>query len=410
MNAMTIDPPSDTRAERAPDLLPPGWLDYRNTGTRVLLRPGVVDSVGDEMAALGCERVMVICGGNTRRSRLFERVMAALGPRAVTVYDQVVEHSSVDLVTQGAERARELRVDGLLAVGGGSASDSAKAIAILLGEGGKLEDHASRFEPPDRFFPKPLPAPKLPIATVVTTASAAEVTPGLGIRDAQGRKLLFWDNTLANRLIVLDPQANVEVPVPVMATTAMNGFAHSVEGLYSRLRNPISDGLALHSIRLFMDALPRMVQDPTSLDARAGVLTAAHLSGMVISNARVGIHHAVCHCLGAKGGLSHGVANSVMLPHAMAYNLPVAERELAAMAPALGVPPGPAREMASAAIERVRELQRLARVPTRLRDTGLDRGLLPVIAQHTMADRGLYFNPRRTDSAEAVLQLLEAAW
>lgn len=408
MNAMTNK--ESPRAERAPDLLPPGWLDYRNTGTRVLLRPGVVDTVGDEMAALGCERVMVVCGGNTRRSKLFERVMSALGSRAVKVYDQVVEHSSVDMVTQGAALARELRVDGLLAVGGGSASDTAKAIAILLGEGGRLEEHASRFEPPDRFFPKPLPAPKLPLATVVTTASAAEVTPGLGIRDAQGRKLLFWDNTLAMRLIVLDPEANVEVPVPVMATTAMNGFAHSVEGLYSRLRNPISDGLALHSIRLFMDALPRMVQDPASVDARAGVMTAAHLSGMVISNARVGIHHAMCHCLGARGGLSHGVANSVMLPHAMAYNLPVAERELAAMAPALGVPPGPSREMAQAAIEQVRALQRQARVPTRLRDTGLDRSLLPAIAQDTMADRGLYFNPRRTDSVEAVVQLLEEAW
>lgn len=409
MSAMT-NSNSETGAQRAPDMLPAGWLDYRNTGTRVLLRPGVVDTLGTEMATLGCERVMVVCGGNTRRSRLFERVMAALGPRAITVYDQVVEHSSVDMVTRGAELARELRVDGLLAVGGGSASDTAKAIAILLGEGGHLEEHASRFIPPDQFFPKPLPAAKLPLAAVVTTASAAEVTPGLGVRDAQGRKLLFWDNTLAMRLIVLDPEANVEVPVRVMATTAMNGLAHSVEGLYSRLRNPISDALALHSIRLFRQSLPRMAQDPANVDARAGVLTAAHLSGMVISNARVGIHHAVCHCLGARGGLSHGVANSVMLPHAMAYNLPVCERELATMAPALGVAPGTEPEMALAAIEQVRELQRLAQVPTRLRDTGLDRSLLAAIAQDTMSDRGLYFNPRRTDSADAVMALLEAAW
>jgi alcohol dehydrogenase class IV len=108
---------SDTGAQRAPDMLPAGWLDYRNTGTRVLLRPGVVDTLGTEMATLGCERVMVVCGGNTRKSRLFERVMAALGPRAITVYDRVVEHSSVDMVTHGAELARELRVDGLLVLG-----------------------------------------------------------------------------------------------------------------------------------------------------------------------------------------------------------------------------------------------------------------------------------------------------
>lgn len=401
---------NDDTPQRSPDILPAGWLDYRNTGTRVLLRPGVIDTLGAEAAALGCERVMVICGGNTRRSKLFERVLKALGPRAALVFDRVVEHSSTDMVTQGAELAREHRIDGLLAVGGGSASDSAKGIAILIGEGGRLEDHATRFEPPDRFFPKPLPAPKLPIITVVTTASAAEVTPGLGIRNAEGRKLLFWDNTLASRLIVLDPEANVEVPVGVMATTAMNGFAHCIEGLYSRLRNPISDALALHGIRLFMDALPRMVSEPQNVDARAGVLTAAHLSGMVISNARVGIHHAICHCLGAAGGLSHGVANSIMLPHAMAYNLPVVPRELAGIAEAMGVTEGGEADKARAAIDKVRELQQRAKVPTRLRDTGLDSALLPAIAEHAMVDRGVYFNPRRTESVDAVLRLLKEAW
>lgn len=399
-----------TRAVRAPDILPFGWLDYRNSGTRVLLRPGVVATLGQEVAALGCQRVMVTCGPNTRRSPIFRQAVAALGERTAIVFDEVVEHSSTAMVTRGAQLARELGVDGLVAIGGGSASDTAKGIAILLAEGGELAQHASKFEPPDKFIPKPLPAPKLPIVAVVTTASGAECTPGLGIKDEAGRKLLFWDNTLSCRLIVLDPEANVTTPVQVMATTAMNGFAHCVEGLYSRLRNPISDAIALHGIRLFMDALPRMVKNPGDVDARAGVLTAAHLGGTVIANARVGIHHAICHCLGAAGGLSHGVANSIMLPHAMEYNLPVARQELANMAGAMGVVAGSEAERAQAAIDRVRGLQRDAGVPTRLRDSGLDRAKLPQIAQHALADRGLYFNPRRTDSIAPVLALLEAAW
>src|SRR6185437_4215878 len=114
--------------------------------------------------------------------------------------------------------ARRERVDALVAVGGGSASDTAKAIAILLAEGGRIEEHASRFEPPDRFFPTPLPNPKLPVISIPTTASAAEVTPGLGIRDpATGAKLLFWDVKLASRVILLDPEANLEVPAALMA-------------------------------------------------------------------------------------------------------------------------------------------------------------------------------------------------
>ena len=138
------------------------------------------------------------------------------------------------------------------------------------------------------------------------------------------------------KVLVLDPQANCSVPVPVMASSAMNGFAHCAEGLYSRLRNHVSEGLALQGIRLFSRWLPEMVRAPDLVDARAGVLTAAHLSGMVISNARVGIHHAVCHCLGARGNLSHGVANSIMLPHALAYNLEDATPALALMAQAMG--------------------------------------------------------------------------
>ena len=386
-------------------------MEYQNTAARVVQRSGAIDDLGREVAALGCQRVLVVCGGSTRRSALYERGNKSLGSLVVGLFEKVVEHSSTVLVTEAAAMARDLRVDGIVAIGGGSASDTAKGIAILLAEGGRIEEHASRFVPPDQFFPKHLPNPKVPVISVPTTASAAEVTPGLGLRDPQGRKLLFWDVKLASRLIVLDPQANCSVPVGVMASSAMNGFAHCAEGLYSRLRNQVSEGLALQGIRLFGRYLPEMVRAPDSVDARAGVLMAAHLSGMVISNARVGIHHAVCHCLGARGNLPHGVANSIMLPHALAYNLDDATPALVLMAQAMGCEPrGSERDMALAGIEAVRVLQHAAQVPTRLRDTGLDRAMLPAIAADTLLDRGIFFNPRRTETAAPILSLLEKAW
>lgn len=397
----------------APPLRGDGGFDYQNTSTRVVLKPGAIDDLPQLIGQLGCQRLMLICGPNTRRTRLFARVHDALGGAVAIVLDRVAEHSSTTLVTEAAALARAHAVDGLLAVGGGSASDTAKGIAILLGEGGMIEQHASSFTPPDQFVPRPLPSPKLPIIAVPTTASAAEVTPGLGLKDPQGRKLLFWDNTLACRLIVIDPLAATEVPPAILAATAMNGFAHCVEGLYSRLRNPISEALALHGITLFSKWLPRMVTEPDSVEARAGVLTAAHLSGMVISNSRVGIHHAICHCLGARGGLSHGVANSIMLPHCVAYNIPVAGAQIARIGAAMDAETFPQQHGSGDplhAVEAIRGLQRLAQVPSRLRDTRLDRKLLTAIAEDTMRDRGLYFNPRRTDTVATVLQLLEEAW
>jgi alcohol dehydrogenase len=395
-----------------PPITPTGWMAYQHTAARVVLKPDALDDLGTETDALGCRRVMLVCGQNTARTNLFRKAREVLGSRVVATLDRVVEHSSTDLVTEAAGMARASGVDGFVAVGGGSASDTAKGIAILLAEGGSIEDHASTFVPPDKFYPKELHKPKLPVVAVPSTASGAECTPGLGIRNAKGEKRLFWHIKLACRLIVLDPVANLEVPAPLLATTSMNGFAHCAEGLYSRLRNPVSEAIALHGARMFTSAVPAMVEEPDNPEHRAAVLAAAHLGGLVISNARVGIHHAICHCLGAAGGLPHGVANAIMLPHALAYNLPVATGQLAKLGEAMGANPASRSEsaMAEAAIEAVRELQRRSRVPTRLRDVGLARDRLPVIAEHTLHDRGLFFNPRRTESAEPILAILEEAW
>lgn len=402
---MTTSLPLDAASEPTPFL-------YDQPRSRVLLRPGAIEALGDEVGLLGCRRVMVVSGGRSARSALYAAAMRSLGEKVVLTLKDVQPHSSTELVTRAARMAREAGIDGLVAIGGGSSSDTAKGIAIVLAEGDPIERHASRFEPPDRFFPTELHQPKLPVIAVPTTASAAEVTPGLGLRDPQGRKLLFWDVKLASRLVVLDPQANVEVPVELMASTAMNGFAHCAEGLYSRLRNTVSEALALQGIRLFAQWLPRMRREPESVAARAGVMSAAWLSGAVISNARVGIHHAVCHCLGARGGLGHGEANSIMLPHALAFNLEAAPAEIARMGAAMGVDTRgmDVRQAAQAAIAAVRALQAAAGVPTRLRDTRLERHLLSAIAQDTLHDRGLYFNPRRVHDPADILDLLNQAW
>jgi alcohol dehydrogenase class IV len=188
----------------------------------------------------------------------------------------------------------------------------------------------------------------------------------------------------------------------------MNALAHCIEGLYSRVRNPISEGLALQGLRLLDPAL-RAVHDATTDEshgrARLDALVAAHISGLVISNARVGIHHGVCHVLGALGGLPHGVANSVLLPHAIRFNRDVAAEPLRLAGQALGC----GGDGESVAVH-VAGLQRAIGVPARLRDTGLERALLPAIAHEAMGDRGLYFNPRAVSGPEEVMALLEAAW
>jgi alcohol dehydrogenase class IV len=352
---------------------------HRSPASRVVFRPGALAALPAELDLAGIRRPLVISGKRTAASALFKQIPGEY----LRVLD-VPEHSSVETVERIAGLAREQRVDGFVAVGGGSASDTAKAAAILLGEGGRLEDHASRFSPPASLHVPVLKAPKLPVVAVPCTASGAEVTPGLGIR-AGGRKLLFTDLQVASRLILIDPEANVCVPAALMLSTGMNGLAHCIEGLYSRIRTPVTDALCLYGIDLFADALPRVWREPESVEARAALLAAAHVSGLVLLNARTCLHHAICHALGALTGVPHGAANAVMLPHAAAFNH-------------------------SPHVTRIRELQADTGVPTTLRELNVPRHALAQVAEKVMEERGVYFNPRPVPAAAVVEQLLEEAW
>jgi alcohol dehydrogenase class IV len=335
-------------------------------------------------------------------------VRSSVAALAFAEHTGIPEHSPIADVLRLRELAREHGADGFIAIGGGSASDACKAAALWLAEGGELEQHATRFVPPDRLHVPPLHAPKLPIVAIPTTLSAAEVTGGGSVRTADGRKLVLVDARLAARLVVIDPPACTDVPAPIFLASGMNGLAHCIEGFYSRVRTPITSALALHAARMFMEALPAVADEPGCAEARGRALIAAHLSGQVLLNARSCVHHATCHALGAVAGIAHGVANSIVLPHAMAFNAAdaQAQADLAECATALGA----SHPSAAAAVERVQWLQARIGVPTRLRDTGMARALLPEVARKVMGEKGLYVNPRRVAGPQEIQHMLEQAW
>jgi alcohol dehydrogenase class IV len=403
MTTSSASPAAILRPQQAAPL-PPAFVE-RTSALRLVMGAGAIDMLGDELAALGISRPMILSGARMRESRLFARVLESLAGSRIELTAPVPAHSSVELVERLAEQARQAGVDGFVAVGGGSASDSAKAIALLLGEGGRLADHAVRFTPPATLIAPPLRAPKLPIVAIPGTASGAEVTVSLGIRDSGGAKLLFSDPRLAASLVVIDPRANLEIPAHLMCATAMNGLAHCIEGLYSRERSPLAELFAIDAITRFAAAMPAVRRQPDDESARAALLYAGHLSGRVLVHARTALHHAVCHAIGSVTGAGHGDANAVLLPHAVGFNEPAAPEALARAAAALG-----AAHDATALVPALRRLQADAGVPTHLRDIGVPRDALPRIAAKTMGERGLLFNPRPVTDVAEVHALLEAAY
>jgi len=387
---------------------------YRGFPQALITGTGALASVAEEIERNGYRRVALLSSPSVAAGESFRRVREQLQEtEIVETFSEIRPHAPIADTEALATRLAAAPPDAIVALGGGSVSDTAKACSILLAEGGRLEEHCSTFTPPDRLVAPTLPHPKIPVLAVPTTLSGAEMTPGGGATNPDGVKRVFWDPKVAVSVAVFDPGVLAETPRDLIVTTAMNGLAHCAEGLYSRTKNPVSTGLALRGAQLFAAGLTRLAQSPgPDESALLQLAEAAALGGMVISHARVGLHHAVCHVLGAYCGLGHGTANAVMLPYVLRYNEPATVGEQRALAAALetGLNGAGALGSDATAADRVAEVEQIAGAPRSLREVGISEDDLSEVARRTMSDRGLFFNPRRVEDVAEVRGILARAW
>jgi alcohol dehydrogenase len=367
---------------------------------------GAIDTVPAELRTLRASSVALLGSPRSLASAAGQATRKALADFEIRhEFGTVAPHAPIAATEALARELAAEPPDALVAVGGGSVSDTAKAVAILLAEGFPLADKCSTFAPPDHFTHVQLDAPKIPVLSVPTTLSGAEVTPGGGATTAEGIKRVFWDQKVASRVVIYDPDLIADVPVDLLLTSGMNGLAHCAEALYSKTASPLSDALAEAGARRFAAALPELRQAST-VGTRTAALAAACIGGLAISTARVGLHHAICHVIGAAYGVPHGVANSVLLPYVLDYNRDATEERQRVLAGALGA--GLGAEGSAARL--VALVQQRAGVPATLAEAGLAEADLARVADEVMQDRGLYFNPKPVPDAAAVLRVLRRAW
>ncbi len=299
--------------------------------TKVIFGNGSsAQEVESEMSALGCSRAVVVTDPGIIQAGLLEKITASLGGKCVGVYSDIPQDTGIEVVDRAAAFAKEKGADMVISVGGGSVIDTAKGLCILLTEGGSLRDFEGI---------QLLTRPQTPHIVIPTTAgTGSEVTWAAVIFDkSKGQKILIVESFIAPRVAILDPTLTVKLPPLLTASTGMDAFCHAVEALTSLQREPIADALALHAIRLLDQFLPQCVQNGHDLAARGQVQLAATMAGWAFGNALVGLVHAMAHSIGAVAHVPHGIANGILLPHCMAYNLPDGQEVYAEVAKGLGV-------------------------------------------------------------------------
>jgi alcohol dehydrogenase class IV len=380
---------------------------------RLVMGNGSMDALPEVLADLGVRRVLVLCGKTVANGELLERARAALGERYCGVFDQVTSHTPLPMVEQALAAVRANEADAIVSIGGGSAIDAGKGVALLSMTGGKpLDAYLVRQTAQGRLLQDRLPAPVMPhIAIPTTSGSASEVMPTAGIRNpAERRKLLFWDDALIPQAVILDPQMAIHTGPVLTAASGMTAVARCVESLYSISRNPLAEGLALHALRLLYRNLPVAVAEPGNVAARYECQVACAMSGVAAINSMVSVVHALGHIVGGKYGLQHGVSHAILLAPSMRRMLPVIGERQRLVLEALGGDGSLSPDAAgAAAADRLQAFVAALPLKHRLRDLGIGEEELPDIALQGSKDYMMVNLPRALSVPE-IESLVRNAW
>ena len=372
----------------------------------VIFGPGSLGRADQAIERMGWRRLLLCTSGSQRRAGTATALANLLDERLVASYEQAQAHVPAVQVDEVVELAGAHQIDAVVGLGGGSALGLAKAVSFALEEKRDAGQTASV---------SPLVRAQVPVIAIPTTYAGSEMTPVYGITrvvDGQARKQTVSDPRIIPQLVIYDPRLTLDLPREITASTGINALAHCIEALYSLTRNPLSSAVALSGVRAIVSALPRCYARGDDLEARGEMLEGAYLAGTALAHVAMALHHGLCHVLGGTAGVPHGIANGIMLPHAMRFNLNATAVMLAPAAEAMGIslteenPRTAVAEM----IARIEELIRRMNLPQRLRDAGVREDDLPRLAQLAFQNRTVRNNPEPVTDAAQLEDLLHAAW
>jgi alcohol dehydrogenase class IV len=367
----------------------PGSWTHTGYAQQILVGDGALHQLTELLRAVGSRRVMLVTTAGRAESDEGGQVTRALGRALGSTFAEVSSHVPTGSVQAAVRQARRDGIDGIVSFGGGSCADTAKAVCFFT----EQEQGAPGASFADR--------PTLPHVSIPTTYSGAELTGFFGMTDpATRQKSGAGGPTITPIAAFYDPRLMVTTPAGVSAETGMNALAHCVEAAWSPFRTPEAEAIALAGASRIVDALPRVVDDGSDLTARTDMLTGSILAGRCLQNASMGVHHGLAQLIGGRTGIPHGLANAIILSHAIDFNAPAVPAEVRRIGAAIGDPEDPAGA--------VRALVARLGLPATLSEVGVLDEDLDAVARLSQASTGVRANPRPV-SEEDARAILEAA-
>jgi len=303
---------------------------FQTPGT-ILSGAGSSTRAGDAIKEIGIERPLIVTDPGVAESEIIGRVASCLEEAGlkVSTFRDAAADPPVGVVQAAAEAYRESGSDGFIGLGGGSSIDTAKAAAVVAANGGTAVD----YEGPREAYPAPPPSL---VAIPTTAGTGSEVGAAAVITDLERRnKFVVISPAIRPRLAILDPELLAGLPPTVAAHSTLDALSHIVESYVSNGRTPMTETLALGAARRWADGLHRYLKDRSDPGAAETMIFASCMAGMSMSNAGLGLVHALAHPFGAMTQIPHGASCAMFMPHVIRFNASAAEKDYALLAEVL---------------------------------------------------------------------------
>ena len=382
---------------------------------KVIAGHAALEHIPFELATLGAKRPLIITDKGVRTNGLLEPIETAFSSTDAEIgfiLDEVPPDSSLETVKKAAAFYREHQCDALLAVGGGSVIDTAKATNILVTEGG---DDLLKYSGAHN-----LPKPLKPFFVIPTTSgTGSEVTMVAVVSDpVKNVKMAFASYYLMPHAAILDPRMTQTLPAHLTAMTAMDAMTHAIEAYTCMAANPLSDAYATGAIKKISQNLFKVLDNPKDAEARLELAQASTMAGIAFSNSMVGLVHSLGHALGAVAHLPHGLCMNLFLPYVLEYNKSVNGDKIAELLlPLVGADiyaQTPADQRTDKTIETLYSIRdhlyELTKLPRNLRETGkVSESQLDEVAEKALNDGSIIYNPKEA-SLTQLREILQKAW